>query len=183
MNNKRWTCLVIFAILFAPSCLNSSLSYKMRVMMENKVIMPQNILTVWHNNEPCYGIRVEHPLLVIHMDSTDCSTCLLPKLSRFSNLYIESKSTKQFELVVIVSPTRKEADHINHHIKLKHFIFPVYVDIENRFDALNPSIPPDHRFRCFLTEYSGKPIFIGDPTTSERMMALFRKHLDALMRL
>ncbi len=125
-----------------------------------------------------YRQRCSLPSAARH-SSSYCSTCVIPKLNRYSPLYAQSLSEGTFRLAVIVSSPHGEARHICHQVGLHHFDFPVYVDLENEFDLLNPSIPSDRRFHGFLTDSLGRPRFIGDPTASEHLMKIFNEVLKS----
>ena len=63
-------------------------------------------------------------------------------------------------------------------IELEH---PVYIDFENRFLELNPSIPQDEkRLHSFLVNKNGTPVCIGNPSASDKMLQVFLESINHL---
>ncbi|MDD7454826.1 MAG: hypothetical protein PUK70_01040 [Bacteroidales bacterium] len=170
---------VMLSLLLPCSCRDYRVGRRMKAMMENPIVIPERLSTAWRDTVITGSVALCHPLLVIHVDSSYCSTCVIPKLNRYSPLYAQSLSEGTFRLAVIVSSPHGEARHICHQVGLHHFDFPVYVDLENEFDLLNPSIPSDRRFHSFLTDSLGRPRLIGDPTASEHLMKIFNEVLKS----
>lgn len=60
------------------------------------------------------------------------------------------------------------------------FPYLVYVDYSGSFAETNMSIPEDNRFHSFLLNKEGRPVFVGNPLASDRMMELFKEALESL---
>ena len=163
------------------SCSND-IDRKMKIMMGNMVEIPSQLNRVWRDTVLISEDVPKPPFLVVHIDSADCSSCMIPKLNRFNGIFAESQRLGKYSLFVIVSPSQEEVLFVTNLVKGQRFIFPVFVDTENLFDKLNPHIPPDRRFHCFLTDDSRYPAMIGDPTSSDRLMDLFKVSVNSLSR-
>lgn len=120
------------------------------------------------------------PQLVIFVDSTQCSTCRIGHLSEYIALQKESIQTGCFMLTVILSPPVNDYKNIVHLLETYKFPFPVYVDKNHSFRKENGFIPDDSRFHTFLTDQSHRPVFVGDPTRSDRLRHLFEQALQNL---
>ena len=55
---------------------------------------------------------------------------------------------------------------------------PVYIDVENSFLKDNTIIPSDLRMHSFLINRFGKPIFVGDPVSSDKLKMSFLRAID-----
>ena len=81
---------------------------------------------------------------------------------------------------MIFSPKEEEYDALVKELMIADYPYPIYVDYNGVFRKLNPQIPEDRRFHCFLLDKNGYPVFVGNPVASERMMELFKTALDRL---
>lgn len=183
MYRRFQQCFLVLSLLVSMlllCCCGDDVSSKMRSMIENRVELPSNLGVAWGDTAQNSTVSLRPPLFVVHIDSMDCSSCLIPRLVRFEGIYAESLRLENYSLCVIVSPKQDEAGLVVNIVRNNKFIFPVYIDKDNQFDELNPQIPSDIRFHCFLTNGSGYPVFIGDPTSSDRLMGLFKNSLDSL---
>lgn len=160
-------CLQLFI-----SC--NSIQSSMRSVSGHIVSIPDSCTIVYGNSAVPMLSSPVHPVFLVYMDSSECSSCLIPKLHRYDDLYAESIRTQQFTLCIIISPKKHFCRQIVPYILSQSFQFPVFIDKEYRFYDLNPHIPTDERFHYLLTNSEGFPIFVGDPLRSDRLMQLFR---------
>jgi len=116
---------------------------------------------------------------VLYVDSTECSSCKISRLPRYGDLYNLSKRDATFDFLVVISPKLEERDRVIRQLQLT-MEFPVFLDDGSFLLSLNPFIPHDNRFHCFLTDADGKVSFVGDPTWGEKTEALFLEALNKL---
>ncbi len=79
--------------------------------------------------------------------------------------------------MIVISPKVEERDRIIRQLQLSLDEIPIYLDNGSSFLMLNPFIPKDNRFHCFLTDAKGRVVFVGDPTWGVRTETLFREKL------
>ena len=117
-------------------------------------------------------------LLVRYFPEEDCTDCILKHLSDYSYLFDLSESRGDFYPLIAFSMCQDEIGGFIKSLEKYGFHFPVWIDEFGAIEALN-DIPSDKRFHCFLLNLSNKPIFVGDPMSSNNMMSLFIKSLDS----
>lgn len=78
--------------------------------------------------------------------------------------------------MIIISPNAENLDDIIHKLIEIDGKYPVYVDINSDFIQHN-RIPEDARFHSFLIDDKHKPIFVGDPISSDKLMSLFMRYI------
>ena len=67
----------------------------------------------------------------------------------------------------------EEYDEVVKQLMILNFPYPVYVDYSCSFRKLNSFIPDDTRFHSFVIDKNGKPVFVGNPMSGQKMMDLF----------
>lgn len=148
----------------------------MKSLLSSEVIFPENIERIFEGE---YGILEESirrsSKLLVFIDSTQCGECQISKLPRFEPIIEIADSIGDFKVVFLVSPKKSEINKIRRFIELTYMPYPIYVDIDNAFKSLNPSIPDDARFHCMYIGEDGRPLIVGDPTTSMHINSYYKK--------
>lgn len=95
---------------------------KVDMCMGEKVILFKNKFIVW-------------------VESGKCSPCYVDELHYYDSLArgIKDVCGSQYELVVLMSPNKKEIEPLKQKLKTTHLDFPVYIDVDNKFGELNPT--------------------------------------------
>ena len=143
--------------------------------MGSTIVLPDSIICV--NNGAEYPIPDSlrtKAKLIIYLDSTQCASCRISHLELYHHLYHLSGELGSFEVLMLLSNIDLYGVPIARYVSDLELEHPVYVDVENKFLALNPSVPADEiRLHSFLTDDAGSPICVGDPSVSEKMLQLF----------
>lgn len=106
-------------------------------------------------------------------NSYDCSSCRIAKLTDNYPLYSFADINK-ISVLTIFSPDEGELDNVMRQLIISDLDIPIYVDVNKAFQKQNPSIPRDMRFHYFLLDNDGKPLLIGNPITSDKIMRLLQ---------
>ena len=122
----------------------------------------------WEKESPKYR-------QVILVDSLECSFCRVQKTRRYKDLFEESIAEGLFDLVVILSPKKEDAETLREFLLAHDFSLPYYLDPEGTFISLNPCIPKDARYHVFLLDPSGQPVYVGDPLKGNRAYKRFEQ--------
>lgn len=167
--------LLGLSVFVTPGCKKAVLRSQLKELMASTVVLPDSITCV--NNGVVYpmpdSLRAKAKLIV-YLDSTQCASCRISHLESYHHLYHLSEELGSFEVVMLLSNIDLYGVPIARYVSDLELEHPVYVDVENKFLALNPSVPADEiRLHAFLTDDAGSPICVGDPSVSEKMLQLF----------
>ena len=88
-----------------------------------------------------------------------------------------------FSVLTVFSPKDDEIEEVRSALMLNAHPIPIYVDVNKSFCRLNKDIPYDPRFRCFLINDEGAPIFVGNPVASAKLKELFLTTLTKINNL
>ena len=177
MSRIRYSFLFIL-ILLLPSCTKQNIRHNLKQMMSRSIVLPEQLERVQADTI----VVIKQPSsakCVVYIDSSECMSCRIDRLIRYTALYYSGYESPLFDLMVIVSPSLGQKNHVIHQLQLS-VDFPVYLDPRNEFLELNPHIPKEKKFHSFLIDKFGKVIFVGDPTSSDRMMELFLEALRTI---
>ncbi len=115
------------------------------------------------------------PKLVIFIDSTECTACRISQFKDYQDLFDLSEETGKFEVVVLLSSPKEKYRDTYHEVEVRRFLFPVYLDTENRFLAENAVIPPAVRYHALSLDGEGHVLLVGDPTRGNALMTMFKE--------
>jgi len=119
------------------------------------------------------------PKMIVYVDSSECTTCRISHLDMYHSLFHLSEQKKSFVLMILFYNSKVFED-----VSLETFLsrlqieIPVYIDVENSFMKDNTIIPSDLRMHSFLINRFGKPIFVGDPVSSDKLKMSFLRAID-----
>lgn len=148
-------------------------------MMQSKILMPHVVERIYNGEDAILDCGMTGPAeLLVFVDSLQCGTCQISKFYRFIDIIKEGEGTGKYNVMFLVSPKKEDMGAIREHILLVQPEYPIYIDVNHEFLKLNPQIPNDVRFHCMLIGKEGKPLLVGDPTGSEKMMRLFREVIN-----
>ena len=166
--------MLISLLLLCSSCD----SYRARRMEKHAIAFPDSLEFIYQGEAGVRHLDVTSPpayKLVMVIDSVQCSFCKVQKLQRYRDLFKESIDGGKFDLLVILSPKRGEADDLREFLLAHDFSIPIFLDQDNTFLTLNPFIPSDARFHSFLLDASGHLVFIGDPLKGNQAYKKFER--------
>lgn len=175
---KRVLKMLFFFIIICSSsgCDRISLRIRMREFQSQKVIFPSTMECVYGVEECHTELFEPKTRLVVYIDSLNCSSCGINRLSRFAKYAALAKSNQDFQFLVVIWPNYEAKGDISKNIEHWHFPFDVFLDYEGVFSKSNPKLPRiDARFHTFLLNKHNQPVMIGDPTSSKRIESLFKE--------
>lgn len=117
------------------------------------------------------------PKLIVFVDSTECSKCRIDKLIHYSELFTLSEETDAFKVMILLSTPKSEYREIYEHLLYSESRYPIYMDDDNAFRRINPSIPDKLTFHTVTVNENNEIILVGDPVYNEKIMDLFNKTL------
>jgi len=185
VTNRTLRIFILFTVSFAvmfimSSCERVSLRRDIKMMTKHKIELPSSLVKVYNEEiSPVDLSTLQEDIakLIVYIDSNECGTCRVQRLGIYKELYDLSTQTGLFELWIIASPKTAESQTLPEFISCYDYPFAVYIDNKNSFTEKNPFIPKDTRFHYFLTDKENRPVFVGDPTSSEKLMKLFKTYI------
>lgn len=178
MKTKRLSPLYILAIIILAICVSSchylSTAITYKKILTQQVIIPDSLIIIPGKDTSSFISRdslLKTKELLLWLDSASCISCSLGQLSKYEELYKESKQ-KNFNLFVLVSPTFDNYTDTYLQLSSMHTSFPIYIDICNKFSDSNP-ILKEKWSHCLLLGTDGFPLFIGDPLFNDDLYQAF----------
>lgn len=174
------TLILVGLVLCLGSCSSHRIRKELESFLSQEVCFPSSLTCVSNAFQGRDILLDSIPLLVIYVDSTQCSTCRVGHLAEYIPLQEKAVQSRKFLLTVILSPPANEYDHIVHLLDVYDYPFPIFLDKNHSFRKENSFIPGDARFHAFLIDRSRHPVMVGDPTRSEKLRRLFEQALQQL---
>ena len=115
--------------------------------------------------------------LIVYVDSAECTTCRISRLGR----YKETKSLLEKEslaLLVLLENTVFATIPLAKYLQDMDLEIPVYVDEEGLFLILNDIEPKEGRLHSLFVDRVGHPLLVGDPSSSNEMLELFKNVIN-----
>ncbi len=156
--------LLSLSVVMSEGCDGPLLRYRMRQVYRNVIKLPERVHVV--NNgvyEEVSYIDFSLPAMLVFIDSTTCTPCLMSRLLIYEDIIDISKNEKNFQVIILVSSTREDLPLVIKTLQLAEYPFPVFLDIDNHFRQDNPFLPDDGRFHSLFLDTTGRPLLIGDP--------------------
>lgn len=171
----KYNALFLFPVLLG--CKEQRTRGTFSRFVQTTVNFPSRLLQVCAGTIDTVTIHIERPTLVVYHDRLGCSSCEISHLYNWYGLYKESDNG-QFDIIKIFSPSENELPEVLQQLEILNFPYPVYIDFNNNFRCCNKKFPEDRRFHCFLVNTDRKPIFVGNPLTSDKLNDLFEAAIN-----
>lgn len=180
---RRILLLVILCLLAIVSvgCKKVRLRAQLKELMESTIVLPEKISCVYNGEIFPMPDSIRHePKLIVYIDSTECTTCRISHIEMYQELFLISEENRLFDVMLILSNIDLHGIPIIRYLSDLEIEHPVYVDVDNRFLEINPTVPEDRRMHSFLVDKDGSPLCVGDPESSEQMFQVFITALNRL---
>lgn len=176
----------LFVIVFV-SCnkiREKGISDKINKMGKERIIIPFDKMSCYSAAKLNDTIYHEHKYkYILFADSNECSSCVLNSLYDYTDYIAKITKGREKELgfYFIFSPKHKELNKIKNKVLHSNISYPVYIDSDGVFAAINSNIPSESIFHTFMIDNSGCIVLVGNPIKNEKIDALFRNRLDELL--
>lgn len=164
-------CLFLSMVLLS-SCRTREVRWTLQQMMCEEIRLPEYVAKVAEGKVDTVVLDIAKPIMIVWTDSLQCGSCRVNQLQKYFELYEESKKNNAFEMLILFSPAKKDRLCLSHMLSIRKYPFPVYIDINNDFPLIN-TIPDAPKYHCFLLDRGRKLIYVGDPTTNNKLWSLF----------
>ena len=165
-------CLLAVA---STGCKKAQLRRQLKELMGSTIVLPEKISCAYNGEVyPMPDSLREKAKLIIYIDSSECTTCRISHFWEYQDIFKLSAQLRSFEVMLLMCDTEFESIPLTRYLSDQKLIHPVYVDTDKVFLKDNPVIPPDERMHSLLVDGTGRPLFVGDPSRSEQMLAVFK---------
>ena len=182
MNKRR---IIKTSILYISTLLAILIIFKMSLVSNyiklqgRNIVFPEEMICIPDDTRSPNLKAFRKPKIVIWVDSTECSSCRIGRLYEYEELY-QQGCNEGFDVLVLFSPRADDFCEAQHMVRVHHFSFPVYFDVNNSFGKSN-NIPSDIRFHAFLLDRDDCICFIGDPMSNLKLRNVFNDAIQSIV--
>ena len=179
---KRVFTVSVFCLLavLLTGCKKVRLRSQLKALMETTIVLPDKITCVSNGEVFPMPDSLRHkPKLLVYIGPEECTTCRISHFWNYQELFELSENTDKFEMMILMADTTFVSIPLTRYLSDQDFPYPVYVDVGKNFMTDNPHIPDDARMHSFYLGGDGHPKFVGDPSSSEQMLSVFKLALNA----
>ena len=172
-------CLLAVA---STGCKKALLRRQLKELMGSTIVLPEKISCVYNGEVyPMPDSLREKAMLIMYIDSTECTGCRLSKLVEYHS-FAEALRDWNMEFLALVSPKQSEHEYVSDLILSYVYPFPVFLDDEGAFFLRNPQFAgKPSNLHAVLVNQEKRPVLIGDPLGSEAMSELLFKRVTTLI--
>lgn len=181
----RCRFVLISLLIVLVSCANDELEYMSNeyAQFESKPIEISRELVCFKAGDICNNWSLEDlPHLILFYDPMQCASCKLHGLVAYAELYESDMYGKIYDIIPIFAPSPDSVPDLLEEASMVLHDYPIYIDTSGRFVTDNSHLPNDRRFHAFLTDPSGKVVFVGNPISSRKLNRLFRRALSKYLK-
>ena len=177
---KRSILIAFLILLFVPAgCKKARVRSQVRELMSSTIVLPEIVSCVYNGEVfPMPDSLRDKQKLIVYVDSMECSKCRITRFIRYDETFDLARGSGMFEVVLLLSVKQGEYEEIKEHLLNIELFCPVYLDDENCFGRMNPSIVKTTLPRSFLVDQRGTIKMVGDPSSSKQMFELLRKRMS-----
>lgn len=174
---KKAVLILLLVVMYMgmSSCVRIKLKTRMREIMQLEIALPNQLFKVENGMLSLYRSGSQQcATMVIYYGKDACSECKINHLYELIPIYEASEKYGNFEVLTIFSPAPDEIESISGLILSCAFKYPLYIDMNNDFEHLNPDFPEEEMFHSILIDSKGKPVFIGNPVQTVDLWNTFK---------
>ena len=172
-------CILLSIGLIFSACKSSQVREAEKMVNEwmgKAIVFPHDV--------PCYSIdRIELDdcptserngyKILLYTDSLGCMSCKLGLLE-WQELIEEADSLFPGELDFLFYFQPSNAREMAYLLQREAFHHPVFIDSENKINALN-HFPDNAAYQCFLLDANNQVVIVGNPAKSSRIWELYKR--------
>ena len=181
IQKQTYRCLSLLFVFIIVSC-NSDrqkLTKDMQSFLSETVSIPERMVVVESGHLSEVKTLLGEPKLVRYFGPDACSDCAITHIFENEPLYDLEKEVGGFSVMMVFSPKEENVPHVTEKLLSCDFPHRVYLDTEGKLHELNVPNRND-KFRCFLIDFKGKPVYVGNPCNSEKLRQLFFEALSVI---
>lgn len=166
--------IVISLLMILGSCSDQfKIKRTMSEFVKSNIVLPDDLECIYKDDVYQLNADTLKPLkYIVYYDSLECNSCKISGVTQFKPLW-EMADSSNFSVIFIFSPQKKDIEFIRMNLLIANLNIPVFLDANKSFAKINFCIPKDFRFKSFLINDEGNPIYIGNPLSSTSLWTLF----------
>lgn len=175
--------VVIFVLSILCSCSSNRFIKEVEQFKGSKITIPTDLNTVWNGKDTVLTNFTKAPIkFVVLIDSHNCASCLVAKMSEWNNIVAYADSLQQwFNIIFLFSPKNIDLDRVEAAIKINRFDYPLFIDKTASFVKQNSKLPKNRRLHNFLLDKNNRVIMVGNPLYSPVLWSLYKKTIQELI--
>ncbi len=166
----------LFSCLYLSGCSYLDSFKKIKKLEQGPIAFPTNVLVIKDAmTETSWNRPEDLPILVVFIDSLECTDCHLNHIRHNVELFELSKKTNKFSMVCVISPSKNKEKELLAKLANKYNYSGItyLIDRDNVFYDLNPNVPYSAKYHEFLIDKDDYPILIGNPLNNNRLFNHF----------
>jgi len=142
---------------------------------DRTIVFPDDIKYTLIGKDSIYLNEKAPYSIFLYTDSTGCTDCKL-EMYKWEMFIKEIEKEMPGEVNFLFYFHPKDVKELIFILSRDNFNYPVFIDKENKINALN-DLPPNNAYQCFLLNENNKVICIGNPITNTQIWELYKKIL------
>ncbi len=176
---KRLCLLIILGCCFV-ACGNRQIHQSLEALYHASIQFPDSLEMVINGSSEKRCVKNLPIKLVSYYPPGFCTSCTVNQVEKWKPLF-DSVRDDRFVPLLLFSPGERGYRSLIAELKLSNPPYPVYVDMDERFQTSNPAIPSDSRYHTLLLDRDNRVVLVGNPLASDTMWSLFRRTLDNML--
>ncbi len=118
--------------------------------------------------------------LVVYVDSTSCSSCLMKNMYHWYDVIdeVERRYHGKLKTVFIFNPIKKQLRIFEYAYRNSAFGYPIFVDTTNVFRRMNTHIANSKEYHTFLLNEENRVVLVGCPLTNPEVKEMLFDWVD-----
>ena len=173
--------ILCFLAVASTGCKKAQLRRQLKELMGSTIVLPEKISCVYNGEVyPMPDYLREKAMLIMYIDSTECTGCRLSKLVEYHS-FAEKLREWNTEFFVLLTPKRNEQEYVTDLILSYVYPFAVFMDDEGAFFLRNPQFTgKPSNLHTMLVDQEKRLALLGDPLGSDAMLELFFKRIQTI---
>ena len=181
---KSYLTFFVFCLM-AFSCDSNSkkIEETLQAMQSRPISIPYEQMECWTNDSIASVLsRTQSAFKLVHyLDSVQCTSCYLHKMSVDEELHnLEKQSHGRFLNIFIASPSKNNMKKIIAEYNDSLLPMTLFIDTVKAFKRLNPNIPNEFMYHVFLLDEKNNVIYVGNPLvkkSKEKIINIIKQNI------
>ncbi len=172
--------ILFLACVIGTSCNNAERIKKkikrMQLQETHLHLSEMDLYTMEDNEKEVLYFFERCPMkLVVYVDSTSCSSCLIKNMYHWYDIIDEIKRRyhEKLKIVFIFNPIKKQLRMFVYAYRNSAFGYPIFVDTTNVFRKMNTHIPNNKEYHIFLLNEKNRVVLVGCPLTNPELKEIY----------
>ena len=173
--------IIIPVVLLFLSCGNSrKIKEDLKILQSKSITIPKDVKILVHGEDSVINNFMDSELKwIVYADSVSCNSCIVSNMTNWMNLVFYAEAfNDRLKYYFIFNPRKSDEDDIRLSLKTSYFDYPIILDIDGKFEKLNPHLPKNKAMHTFLLDKDNKVILVGDPLRNKKIKETFYEMVE-----